>query len=119
VLAARGIEVGLVAAVAQAATGVGLQDADALVLRAIVVGGRRDAGLLAGAVERSPQLIGLELHDVDRPLRAAPRRIALGVALAALEEGQHVLVAPAGAAKVAPLIVFRGFPAYPQHAVDR
>ena len=35
---ARGIEVGLAAAVAQAPLGVSLQDADALVLRAVVVG---------------------------------------------------------------------------------
>jgi hypothetical protein len=43
---------GLSAAMAQAAPGVGLQDADAIVVRAVVVGRRRDAGLDAGAMER-------------------------------------------------------------------
>src|SRR5260370_13254461 len=116
--AARRIEVGLAAAMTQTATGVGLQDPDTLVVGAVVVGGRRNVGLLAGAVERGAQLVRLELHDVDRPLGATPRRIACGVALAAPEEGQHILVPPAGAAGIAPLIVFRGLAAHPQHAGD-
>ena len=110
---ACGIEVGLAAAMAQAPPGVGLQDADALVLRAVVVGRRRDAGLYAGAVECRAQLIGLKLDDVDRPICAAQRRIAADVGLAALEKGQHVVVAPAGAAGIAPRIVFCRLPAHP------
>ena len=110
-------EIGLAAAKAQASLGVALQIADALVLGAVVVGGRRYAGFGAGSVERVAQRIAPELDDVHRTMLAA-RAIALGVGLQPLEEGQHVVVSPTGVAEIAPMVVFARLPAHPQHAVD-
>ena len=72
--AARGPQIGFAAAETQAAPGVALQIADALVLGAVVVGRRGHAGLHARRVECIAERIAAEQADVDRAVLAARRR---------------------------------------------
>ena len=68
---------------------------------------------------RRPACCGRSRLMLIGPSLAAHRAVALGVGLHALEERQHVVVAPAGIAEIAPVVVFGRLAAHPQHAVDR
>ena len=103
-----------------AAPGRGLEEAGAFLARAVEVGIGGYAGFRRGDDEGFRQRIGVP--PVRHRQRAAGAVIFVGAALLVLgllEIGQHVLIAPAGIAALAPAIVILVLAADVQQAVDR
>ena len=59
-----------------------------------------------------------DVGDLERAVAAANLAVAAGVALHALEDRQHVLIAPAAVAELGPVVVVLALAAHPHHAVD-
>ncbi len=94
--------------------------ADAVLLGAIEVVVARYAGLGAGADEAVVDLERMALlGDVQRPFSAVILVVVALVVLGLLEEGQHLAVAPALVAELAPVVVVGGVAAHIEHGVDR
>ncbi len=97
-----------------------LGEADAVELGAVVVVVERDAGLLRSLHGGGDDGMGLvpRHHAQGAALPVVVGRAAVEV-LGALEEGKHVLVAPAGVAEVGPRVVVGPVPADVDHPVQR
>src|SRR5262249_11485706 len=54
----------------------------------------------------------------QRPVASTKVRIAAGIALDVLEDGRHVVKAPAAVAELCPVVVVLTLAAHPHHAVD-
>jgi len=93
---------------------------DAFLVGAVEVRYALVTGLFAGLQESLVDLrrIGL-VGDVQRPAGAVEVVAAAFVVLRLLEERQHVVVAPALVAELAPMIVVPGVAADIEHGVDR
>ena len=118
--ALRRTQIGERRAGAAAATGRGLEKSRAFLGRAVEIGIGRDAGLGGGDDEGFRQRI--MVPPVGHRQRSAAAVIFVGAALLVLgllEIGQHVVIAPAGIAALAPAIVILVLAAHIEQAVDR
>ncbi len=107
------------AGLAPAVLDVELAERDAVELLAVVVVVERHAGLLGGGDDRGVDRMRLVAREhVQRPAAAVKRGLAPVEVLRALEQGQHVLVAPARVAEVRPRVVVAAVPAGVDHAVE-
>ena len=116
----RRAQIGEGAAGAAAAARRSLEEARALLLRAIEIRIERNAGLAGGLHERFRQRV--VMPPVRHRQRAAGAVILVFAALLVLglpEVRQHVLKAPAGIAALAPAVVILVLAAHIQQAVDR
>src|SRR5581483_4452029 len=116
---AGGIEVASRRAHAPALVDRGLRHGDAFLIPAVVVAVGLDPDGLGGleeAVVEPPALV--DVRDLQRAFAAADLAVAACVGLHALEDRQHVLVAPAAVAELGPMIVILPLAAHPHHAVD-
>ena len=93
---------------------------EAVLLGAVVIVGRRMAGLAAGVQIRLDQRVGVaRVLDGERPVAAAIRVRAALPALLPPEIGQHVRVGPARQAVRGPAVVVGAVAADIGHRVDR
>ena len=87
---------------------------------AVIVVGRRVAGLLAGVDEGAVERVLLApAGDVERAVAAAPPGLPPVRVFHAPVVGQHVPVAPARRAQRLPVVEVAGMAAHVDHAVDR
>ena len=80
----------------------------------------RQAGLLRRLDENMAKWAGERAFGViERAIGAVKAVVQALVALGLLEVGQHVVVAPAGIAELAPMIIVGRLPAHIDHGIDR
>ncbi len=105
---------------APAALLVDVERARALVVTGIEVGDALDARLLGGRTEIVEDW-PMHARRLDAPFAAGRVRGALAekMALVLAEVRQHVVIAPAGEPKLAPVVVVGGLAAHVDHGVDR
>ena len=105
---------------AAAARLIDMKGAAAFVVAAIEIGDGFDAGLFGRGAERIEQ-IPAHPRWRDRPFAADGMRRALAekMILVLAEERQHVVPAPAGEPKLAPVIVIGRLAAHIDHGIDR
>ena len=116
----RRAQIGECGAGAPAAAGRGLEKSRAFLSRAVEVGIGRDAGFGRGNDKGFRQRIGVPpVGHRQRPAGAVIFVRAALLVLGLLEIGQHVLIAPAGIAALAPAIVILVLAAHVQQPVDR
>src|SRR5262249_53091403 len=97
----------------------GLRHGDAVLVAAVVVARPLDPDRFGGGEEAVIQAAALVAGgDLQGPRTAPDLVVAAGVAFHALEDRQHVLVAPAAVAELGPMIVVLALPAHPHHPVD-
>ena len=113
-------QIGECRAGAPAATGRGLEKSRAFLGRAVEIGIGRNAGLGGGDDKGLRQWIvmapvGYRQRSTAAMIFVWPALLVLGL----LEIGQHVVIAPAGIAALAPAIVILVLAAHIQQAVDR
>ena len=97
-----------------------LVGSEAFLLKAVEIVGQRMAGLGARGYRRGENRIWRRrLGDLQRSLPAVVRVRTALQRLGTLEVGQHVGIAPAGQAHLAPLIIVARVAANIDHAVDR
>ena len=117
---ARRLEIGRRGRGAHAAAHGGLVEARALLGRAVEIVVARIAALLRGLDEGLGERMPVaHVGDAKRPARAV---VVVGAALVVLghaEVRQHVLMAPAGVAELAPMVEVLGLAADVDQAVDR
>ena len=91
----------------------------ALLLTAVEVARDRIARLLGGTDEGAVNWVARRpARNPKRPALPVPGVGAVLVMLSAFEVGEHVSIAPAGQAKLAPVVVVAGVAAYVDHAVN-
>src|SRR5262249_13819897 len=117
---ARRLEIDLRGAHAEAAADRALRHRNALLLRAVVVGGAPDPDALGrgeqAVVERTALV---DVGDFQGSAAAAQLVAAALVALDGFEDRQNVVIAPAAVSELRPMIVVLRLAAHPHHAVDR
>ncbi len=98
-----------------------LRIGDALLRSAVVILGERKAGLLGGLDKAVGQIEDRAvILDDQRAAAVAVGRIAVAaIGLRLAEERQHLVVAPAAAAHLRPVVVIGRVAAHVEHAVDR
>lgn len=102
------IEVGRFHAVALAIADIDVMPAGAQHARAVEIAGSRIAQLNARLDEGGRRRAGIEgrgADDGERPALADQRAGDVGLILQLLEVGQHIVIGPAGAAVVGPVVV--------------
>ena len=118
--ALRRAKIGECGAGAPAAAGRGLEKSRAFLGRAVEVGIGRDADFSRGNDEGLRQrIVVAPVGHRQRPVRAVIFVRTALLVLGLLEIGQHVLIAPAGIAALAPAIVVLVLAAHVQQPVDR
>ena len=116
----RRAQIGIGSAPAPPAADHLLIEAAALLVTRVVVRVRRQAARRRGLEEGLAQGVPLALvGDHQRAIAAAPGRVAAAPGLGLHEVGQHVLVRPASAAELGPVIVVRRLAAHIEMAIDR
>ena len=115
------VEIGARRAHAAAAGDRRLAHRDAVLRGAVVVGVVADADLARRLDQRRENRVArLGVGDAQRAVAAAERVVAAAlVALHALEEGQHLVIAPALVAHLRPGVEVLRLAAHEGHAVDR
>ena len=116
---AGGLEIAARRAHAPALVDGALRHGDAFLIGTVVVAIVLDADGLGRLDEAVVELAALRVvGDLERALAAADLAVAAGVALHALEDRQHVLVAPAAISQLRPMVEVLALAAHPHHAVD-
>src|SRR5262245_55987555 len=96
-----------------------LHDAEAFLLRAVIVGRGFESSLRARFDERLVERVPLPARpDMQRTAGAAPALLAAMRGFHALEVGKHVGESPAGRTLPGPVIEVAGVTAHIDHAVD-
>jgi hypothetical protein len=88
--------------------------------RAVLIGARRVAGLNTGLDKRFAERVGrgVEAH-VERAVLTVQRVLEVFVVLGALEQRQHLIIAPARIAQLGPAVEIQRMAAMVGHGVDR
>ena len=114
-----GMQIGGGRAPAASVTDGELIGAKALLLETIEIAGLFVASLNAGGDEAGiDRVLGVGLGDMQRALGAMPGVPSPLQALGTFEIGEHIAIAPAGEAHLAPLVIVAGMAADVDHAVD-
>ena len=104
---------------APAALLVDVEIAGAFIVAGVEIGNALDAHFLGGVADRVENVPG-QPRRLDAPAAAGAVMFALAeeMILQPLEQRQHVVIAPAGEAELAPVIVIGGLSAHRDHGVD-
>ena len=104
---------------APAALLVDVEIADAFIVAGVEIGNAPDAHFLGGVADRVENVPG-QPRRLDAPAAAGAVMFALAeeMILQPPEQRQHVVIAPAGEAELAPVVVIGGLSAHRDHGVD-
>ena len=99
---------------------VDVEVADAFIIAGVEIGNAADAHLFGGVADRVENIPG-QPRRLDPPAAAGAVVLALAekVILEPAERRQHIVIAPAGKAELAPVIVIGSLSAHRDHGVDR
>jgi hypothetical protein len=94
--------------------------ADAFLIGAVEIGAGLEPGLVRGGDERVVQFVaGAQVGDVERTAGAVIIVLAALLVLGAPEIRQHIVIAPAETAELAPIVEILALPADIDQSVDR